>query len=106
MLKRLLDVPGAYRFELVLTNRLPYEIRILVPDFTAVRANDVACTTQPVAFGPLRAGDIARLDVKGADRCEMGDLNKFSEPTASAWCASRCCPASRCASPRPRVDVT
>ena len=64
----------------MLTNRLPYEIRILVPDFTAVRANDVACTTQPVAFGPLRPGDIARLDVKGADRCEMGDLNKFSEP--------------------------
>jgi hypothetical protein len=95
LLDRRLNVPGACRFELVLTNALPYEIRILVPEFTAVRANDVAYTTQPVAFGPLRPGDrarrglqiegiacadIARLDVKGGDRCEMGDLNKFSEP--------------------------
>lgn len=95
LLDRRLDVPGACRFELVLTNTLPYEIRILVPEFTAVRANDVAYTTQPVAFGPLRPGDrarrglnvegiacadVARLDVKSGDRCEMGDLNKFSEP--------------------------
>lgn len=95
LLERRLDVPGACRFELALNNRLPYEIRILVPEFTAVRANDVAYTTQPVAFGPLRPGDrarrglniegiactdIARLDVKGGDRCEMGELNKFSEP--------------------------
>ena len=95
LLERRLDVPGACRFELALNNSLPYEIRILMPEFTAVRANDVAYTTQPVAFGPLRPGDrarrglniegiacadIARLDVKGADRCEMGDLNKFSEP--------------------------
>lgn len=95
MLERRLDVPGACRFELALTNNLPYEIRVLVPDFTAVRANDVAYLTEPIAFGPLRPGgrarrglniegiacsDIARLDVKGGDRCEMGDLNKFSEP--------------------------
>jgi hypothetical protein len=95
LLDRRFDVPGACRFELMLTNALPYEIRVLVPDFTAVRANDVAYTNQPVAFGPLRPGDrarrglnvegiacadIARLDVKGGDRCEMGDLNKFSEP--------------------------
>ena len=95
LLERRLDVPGACRFELALSNSLPYEIRILVPEFTAVRANDVAYTTQPVAFGSLRPGDrarrglqiegiacadIARLDVKGGDRCEMGDLNKFSEP--------------------------
>ena len=95
MLERRLDVPGACRFELALTNSLPYEIRILVPEFTAVRANDVAYLTEPIAFGPLRPGgrarrglniegitcsDIARLDVKGGDRCEMGDLNKFSEP--------------------------
>ena len=94
-LERRQDVPGACRFEMVLTNSLPYEIRVLVPEFTAVRANDVAYTTQPVAFGPLRPGDrarrglqiegiacadIARLDVKSGDRCEMGDLNKFSEP--------------------------
>jgi hypothetical protein len=95
LLERRLDVPGACRFELALTNSLPYEIRVLVPEFTAVRANDVAYTTQTAAFGPLRPGDrarrglnvegiacadIARLDVKGGDRCEMGDLNKFSEP--------------------------
>jgi hypothetical protein len=95
LLERRLDVPGACRFELQLTNSLPYEIRVLVPEFTAVRANDVAYTTQPVAFGPLRPGDrarralqiegipcadIARLDVLSGDRCEMGDLNKFSEP--------------------------
>ena len=98
LLERRLDVPGACRFELVLTNSLPYKARILVPKFTAVRANDVAYTTQPVAFGPLRPGDrarrglniegiacadIARLDVKGADRSEMGDLNKFPEPNGA-----------------------
>jgi len=95
LLERRLDVPGACRFELALNNTLPYEIRILVAEFTAVRANDVAYTTQTAAFGPLRPGDrarrglqiegiacadIARLDVKGGDRCEMGELNKFSEP--------------------------
>lgn len=95
LLERRLDVPGACRFELALHNTLPYEIRILVPEFTAVRANDVAYTTQTAAFGLLRPGDrarrglqiegiacadIARLDVKGGDRCEMGELNKFSEP--------------------------
>jgi hypothetical protein len=95
LLERRLDLPGACRFELVLSNTLPYEIRVLVPDFAALRANGVAYTTQPLAFGPLRPGDrarrglnvegiacadIARLDVKGGDRCDLGELNKFSEP--------------------------
>ena len=44
----------------MLDNSLSYEVGILVPEFTAVRANDVACITQPVAFGPLRPGDRAR----------------------------------------------
>jgi hypothetical protein len=102
MLEQRLDVPGGCRFEFALTNTLPYEIRSLVPEFSVHRASGVAYSAQTASFGPVRPGDqirravrfagigcadIARLQVQGGDRCEMGDLNKFSE--AKGECLSR-----------------
>lgn len=93
LLERRVDAPGGCRFELTLVNTLTYEIRSLVPEFAVYRANDVAYSAQTASFGPVRPGDrsrralqfvgigcadIARLQVQGGDRCEMGDLNKFS----------------------------
>lgn len=93
-LERRIEAPGGCRFELALSNKLDYEIRSVVPDFTVLRANDVAYMTQLTGFGPVRPGDehrralqfagigcgeIAKLQVHGGDRCEMGELNKFTE---------------------------
>jgi hypothetical protein len=102
LLERRVEAPGGCRFEMTLVNLLPYEIRSLVPDFTVFRANDVAYNSQLTGFGPVRPGDqhrrstqfagiacseIAKLQVGGGDRCEMGDLNKFSE--AKGQCLAR-----------------
>jgi len=93
-LERRVEVPGGCRFDLLLSNTLPYEIRSLVPDFVARRANGVAFATQltgfvlvapgdqrrrSVQFDGVTCADIAKLEVQGGDRCEMGELNKFSD---------------------------
>jgi len=102
VLERRLDVPGGCRFEFALTNTLPYEIRSFVPEFSVHRPNGVAYSAQTASFGPVRPGDqirravrfggigcadIARLQVQGGDRCDMGDLNKFSD--AKGECLAR-----------------
>jgi hypothetical protein len=81
------------RYQLRLQNNFPYEIRSIVPAFYAYRANGVIYDTQSVNFNTLRPGDaqtrqiqfvgiacrdIARLQVGGGDRCEMGELDRFS----------------------------
>jgi len=81
------------RYQLRLQNDFPYEIRSLVPAFNAFRANGVVYDIQSVNFNTLRPGDaqtrqiqfvgiackdIARLQVGGGDRCEMGELDRFS----------------------------
>lgn len=101
-LAKVQDPPGGCRFELTLINTLPYDIRSIVPQFTVYRSNDVAYSTQSASFGPVRPGDqisrslqfrgiactdIAKLQVHGGDRCDMGDLNKFSE--ANGQCLAR-----------------
>lgn len=101
-LTRPVDMPGGCRFELTLANTLPYEIRSLVPAFTVFRASGVAYSSQTASFGPVRPGDnsrralqfngiacadITRLQVSGGDRCEMDDLNKFSD--AKGECLAR-----------------
>lgn len=101
-LERRVDAPGGCRLDLVLINALNYEITSLVPEFTAYRGNEVAHSTQMIRFGPVRSGDqhhrgvqfagigcadIAKLEVSGGDRCEMGDLNKFSD--ARGQCLAR-----------------
>ena len=93
-LLRRIDLPSSCRFEFELVNTLPYEIRSLVPLFAVHRANGVVYATESVAFGPVKPGDkirrslsvagiacadIARLRVQGGDRCEMGELHRFSD---------------------------
>lgn len=107
-LERRSDAPGGCQFDLVLRNTLPYEIRSLVPDFAARRANGVVYATQVLGFGSVMPGDqrrrslqfagigcadIARLEVAGGDRCEMGDLNKFSDGTGLCLARVRVLPS-------------
>lgn len=88
------DAPGGCRFALVLSNNLPYEIGSLVPEFAAQRASGIVYASKLVGFASLRPGnkqvrqvqfegigcnDIAKLRVLGGDRCEMGELNRFSD---------------------------
>ena len=88
------DRGNGCRLVLKLTNRLPYEIRHIVPYFSAFRANEVSYDVVSVAFQSIRPGDqlerfadfsgiacreIARIQVIGGDRCEMGDLSRFSD---------------------------
>ncbi len=85
-----------------LANNSPYEIRHIVPFFSVYRANGVLHGTVSVGFQSIRASDrlertadftriacsdIARVQVGGGDRCEMGNLHKFSE--ADGQCLSR-----------------
>ena len=81
------------RFEMRLHNALPYEIVQLVPYVATYRANAVMHQSKVVGFQNVRpadsrtrvvefdgidCSDIARIQVVGGDRCEMGELTKFS----------------------------
>lgn len=87
------DAPGGCRFDIALKNTLPYEIRNVVPEFSAFRSGGVLYTTQTAAFIGIKPGDeltrsvrflgircaeIEKLQVQGGDRCEAGDLERFS----------------------------
>lgn len=87
------DVDRNCRFQLRLVNQLPYEIRSVVPEFSVHRANGVVYDSVLAAFQFIKPGDeqkrevrfrgiacqdVVRLQVSGGDRCEMGDLDKFS----------------------------
>lgn len=81
------------RVELKLTNKLPYEIVQIVPYFSAYRASGVMHQSLGVGFQNVRptdsrsrvveftgigCADITRIQVVGGDRCEMGELSKFT----------------------------
>ena len=81
------------RVSLRMTNHLNYEIVQVVPYFSAMRANGVMhqslgrgfqnvrptdSKTRVVEFSGIACDDIARIQVVGGDRCEMGELTKFS----------------------------
>ena len=90
-----LDLPTGCRFGLQLANKAPYEVRSLVPEFTAYKkTDDVVYDTVFMAFSFVKPGDtqyreirfagiacaaIGRVKVMGADRCDMQDLGKFSD---------------------------
>lgn len=108
-LLRQIDTSGGCRFEFELVNTLPYEIRSLVPYFAAHRASGVVYATESVAFGPVKPGatirralsvagipcsDIARLKVHGGDRCEMGELHRFSDAKGQCLAKLRIEPSS------------
>lgn len=76
-----------------MVNGLPYEVRSIVPQFSAVTADGITYTTVYQSFDNIRptdgryaevvfrgigCADIARVQVHGADRCSMGDLDRFS----------------------------
>ena len=81
------------RVTLKMTNTLPYEIVQVVPYFSAYRANGVMhqslgrgfqnvrptdSKTRVVEFVGIPCEDITRIQVVGGDRCEMGELSKFT----------------------------
>jgi hypothetical protein len=81
------------RVTFTMTNKLPYEIIQLVPYFSAFRAGGAlheslgvgfqnvrpaSSRTRTVDFNGIVCEDIARIQVVGGDRCEMGELSKFT----------------------------
>lgn len=81
------------RVTLTMNNSLPYEIVQVVPYFSAYRANGVMhqslglgfqnvrptdSKTRVVEFLGIACDDITRVQVVGGDRCEMGELSKFT----------------------------
>ena len=91
--ERKIDGNRICRFGLRMVNNLPFEIRSIVPEFKAYRANGIVYDAVFGAFQFIKPGDsqqrevrfegiacpdIARVQVTGGDRCEMGDLDKFS----------------------------
>jgi hypothetical protein len=94
-LERKIERGSNCRFVLRLVNNLPYEIRSLVPYYSAYRADGVIYDTVSAgsSFAAMKPGDklvreidftgivcrdIVRVQVVGGDRCDMGDLDKFS----------------------------
>lgn len=92
-LVRKTDTPAGCQFDLQLKNTLPFEIRSLVPEFAAVRPGGVVYTTQTAAFIAIKPGnevtrsvrfigikcsEIDILRVQGGDRCEVGNLERFT----------------------------
>jgi len=93
LLERKVERGSNCRFGVRFTNNLPYEVRSLVLSYSAYRANGVLYDTVSSGSGSLKPGNtqareiefagipcqaIARVHVAGGDRCEMGDLNKWS----------------------------
>ena len=95
VLERKTERGNGCRIAVRLENNLPYEIRSLVPFYSIYRANGVIYDTVSGAasFNSLKPGDrqvreidflgiackdIVRVQVVGGDRCEMGDLTKFT----------------------------
>lgn len=91
-----------------LTNNLPYEIVHIIPYFSAYRANGVVHETVNAAFQSIRPFDkvervadferitcpeIARVQVLRGDRCEMGNLTKFSEANGQCLALVRVAPS-------------
>jgi hypothetical protein len=93
-LSRKIDRGTVCSVVLTLQNDLPYEIVNIVPYLSAFRPNGVVFQTVSIAFQSIRPSGvqessadfsgiscsaIGRIQVNGGDRCEMGDLNKFSD---------------------------
>ena len=87
-----------------LENKLPYEIRSLIPYYSVYRPDGVIYDTSSggQGFGSIKPGDtqsreiefpgiqckaISRIQVVGGSRCQMGDLDRFS--ATSEQCLAR-----------------
>jgi hypothetical protein len=93
-LMRRVDAAGGCQFNIMVTNHLSYEIESLVPAFAAQRNSGVIYATKSIGFAAVKPGDsrvrqllfegiscqdITKLHVVGGDRCEMGELNRFTD---------------------------
>lgn len=107
-LLRRFDAPGGCRFDLSLANNFPHEVKNLVPDFIALRANGAVYGSALTSFAAIKPGesrqrsiqfaglacnDIDKVQVTGADRCEMGELNKFTESKGKCLSAVKVLPS-------------
>ncbi|MFO1330365.1 MAG: hypothetical protein U1F56_23680 [Rubrivivax sp.] len=87
-------VPDGCEYQFELDNRQPYEVRSLIPDIKVYRKGGAFYVENTIPFGRILPGDrqlrrvvvrglscpdIERLQVAGGDRCDMGDLNKFTD---------------------------
>ena len=94
-LEQKIERGGSCAFALSLVNNLPYAIRSFSPYYSAYRANGVIYDTvssgspfsalKPgvkqygeIVFRGISCQDIVRVQVVGGDRCDMGDLDRFS----------------------------
>lgn len=100
---------GAHcRLTFSLVNNLPHVILHVIPNFAVYRTNGVLHESVSAAFQNVRPADriersvdfsritcaeIARVQVMGGDRCEMGTLNKFSEPNGQCLARLRAVPS-------------
>ena len=97
-----LERGGNCHFVLVLVNNLRYQVRSLVPQFTASSATGAIYDTVFSGFASVKPGDsqrreiqfrgvacqnIARVQVVGGDRCDMGELERFAD--AKGQCLAR-----------------
>lgn len=95
VLERMTPRGNGCQLAMRLENKLPYEIRSLVPYYSVFRAGGTLYDTSSGAqgFGPIKPGDsqsreiefqgiscssISRVQVGGGGRCQMGDLDRFS----------------------------
>lgn len=107
-LRQMVERGNDCRVVVELVNNLPYEIRSLVPSLSAYRANGIVHETQSVAFQSIRpsdklsrsvdfhrvaCSDVARVQVTGGDRCEMGELHKFSDAKGQCLAVVRVVPS-------------
>lgn len=107
LLRRIEDGPNC-RFELRLVNDLPYEIWSIVPSFSVYRPDGVLYESRSIGFVSIKPGnsqnrmvefqaitckEIARVQVSGGDRCEMGELTRFSPDTGVCLARVRVVPS-------------
>lgn len=98
------------RVTLKMTNTLPYEIVQVVPYFSAYRSNGVMhqslgrgfqnvrptdSKTRVVEFVGIPCDDITRIQVVGGDRCEMGELSKFTPDKGVCLARIRVVPSNK-----------
>jgi hypothetical protein len=104
------DASAGCQFGFTLTNDLPNEIESLVLEFAAQRANGVVYMSKRMGFASVKPGnrasrplvfegiacqDVAKLHVLGGDRCEIGELNRFSDEKGRCLALVRVVPSEQ-----------
>ena len=99
---RKVDLLNGCMFGLRLTNNTRSKVKSLIPQFSAFTRDNLRYDTVFMAFGPIKptryqyreisffgitCGDIVYVKVVGADRCTMGDLDRYN--AADGECLSR-----------------